>query len=82
MLKPQYNDHRYNDIPDITGIKSKIKKKKNRKKSWSYQNVFQQKVLIIQKQSKDIQNSKASLAKYRSNKRPISSEIERVLYPG
>lgn len=81
MLKPQYNDPRYNDIPDITGIKSKIKKK-NRKKSWSYQNVFQQKVLIIQKQSKDIQNSKASLAKYRSNKRPISSEIERVLYPG
>ena len=81
MLKPQYNDPRYNDIPDITGIKSKIKKK-NRKKSWSYQNVFQQKVLIIQKQSKDIQNSKASLAKYRSNKRPISSEIERVLYLG
>lgn len=80
MLKPQYNDPRYNDIPDITGIKSKIKK--NSKKSWSYQNVFQQKVLIIQKQSKDIQNSKASLAKYRSNKRPISSEIERVLYPG
>lgn len=80
MLKPQYNDPRYNDIPDITGIKSKIKK--NRKKSWSYQNVFQQKLLIIQKQSKDIQNSKASLAKYRSNKRPISSEIERVLYPG
>lgn len=80
MLKPQYNDPRYNYIPDITGIKSKIKK--NRKKSWSYQNVFQQKVLIIQKQSKDIQNSKASLAKYRSNKRPISSEIERVLYPG
>lgn len=66
MLKPQYNDPRYNDIPDITGIKS----------------VFQQKVLIIQKQSKDIQNNKASLAKYRSNKRPISSEIERVLYPG
>ena len=65
-LKSQYNDPRYNDIPDITGIKS----------------VFQQKVLIIQKQSKDIQNSKASLAKYRSNKRPISSEIERVLYPG
>ena len=81
MLKPQYNDPRYNDIPDITGIKSKIKKK-NSKKSWSYQNVFQQKVLIIQKQSKDIQNSKAFLAKYRSNKRPISSEIERVLYPG
>ena len=80
MLKPQYNDPRYNDIPDITGIKSKIKK--NRKKSWSYQNVFQQKALITQKQSKDIQNSKASLAKYRSNRRPISSEIERVLYPG
>ena len=59
MLKPQYNDPRYNDILDITGIKS----------------VFQQKVLIIQKQSKDIQNNKASLAKYRSNKRP-------VLYPG
>ena len=80
MFKPQYNDPRYNDIPDITGIKRKIKN--NNKKSWSYQNVFQQKVLIIQKQSKDIQNSKASLAKYRSNKRPISSEIERVLYPG
>ena len=72
--EPRYNDPRYNSILDRKGIKKK-KEKKKKNIGWSYQDVFQQKVLIIQKQSKDIQNSKAFLAKYRSKKRPISTEI-------
>ncbi|CAH3182322.1 unnamed protein product [Porites evermanni] len=62
MLKPQYNDPRYNDIPDIMGIRRKIKK-------------------IVKKgdhTKTSFNKNKASLAKYRSNKRPISSEIERT----